>query len=182
AGQFRPLKVVASDLPAMLTSLVDRMLSTNPMERPQTGAEVAAALDEISRSYGFNTAKDNVAQFLAALFRDTDTPHAPISLVREVDPAGSDPAGTDFAASGATEFDDYVPNSGSASQSLHGDAVHEQSSSLPRSVSPPPPLFVPQPPPPPSPLIESVRPARTGLAIGAIAILVAIILIAVLAR
>src|SRR5690348_13348213 len=68
AGQFKPLQQWAPDLPESLSILVGRLLSPNPEDRPQTGHEVAAALTEITRSYGIESSSSNIASFVSTMF------------------------------------------------------------------------------------------------------------------
>ncbi len=82
AGQFTPLAQVVPDLPEQLTKLVDRMLSPDPTNRPDTGREVATTLDEIVRSKGIEGSALSLASFLSSLYGDTRDPTAPIETVR----------------------------------------------------------------------------------------------------
>jgi serine/threonine protein kinase len=68
SGQHKPLREHAPDLPEALSQLVSRMLSPNPDERPQTGHEVVATLNEITRSYGFESSATAMANLLANVF------------------------------------------------------------------------------------------------------------------
>jgi serine/threonine protein kinase len=68
AGQYKPLEQCAPDIPAALASLVSRLLSPNPEDRPQSGREVVATLNEITRAYGIESSAANVAYFITEMF------------------------------------------------------------------------------------------------------------------
>ena len=77
AGTFALPQTVNSELPVELADLITRMLQTNPEHRPQTGSEVAAALTEITRTYGFQSTPSTIAYFIGSVFpseRDESTP------------------------------------------------------------------------------------------------------------
>jgi serine/threonine protein kinase/anti-anti-sigma regulatory factor len=80
SGQHKPLREHAPDLPEALSQLVSRMLSPNPDERPQTGHEVVATLNEITRSYGFESSATAMANLLANVF-----PEEPVDTVGVVE-------------------------------------------------------------------------------------------------
>ena len=67
AGAYKPLQDI-SPVPDRLATLVDRLLSPNPTDRPQTGQEVATELMEITRAYGLESSGSKIAAFLAQLF------------------------------------------------------------------------------------------------------------------
>ena len=52
AGQYHPVEQVAPQIPPPLAALVDRMLSPQPEQRPQTGQEVVTTLNDFCRSVG----------------------------------------------------------------------------------------------------------------------------------
>ncbi|HMG24504.1 MAG TPA: serine/threonine-protein kinase, partial [Kofleriaceae bacterium] len=68
AGQYKSLQECAPDVPAELSTLVGRLLSPDPEDRPQTGREVVNALTEITRSYGIESSAANIAGFVSGLF------------------------------------------------------------------------------------------------------------------
>jgi serine/threonine protein kinase len=68
AGQYKPLRDAAPHVPEPVANLVSRLLASKPEERPQTGAEVVAALTEISRQYGFETSNTSLATLINNLF------------------------------------------------------------------------------------------------------------------
>ena len=68
AGQYIPVEQASPGLPPGIATLVRRMLSPNPEDRPQTGHEVVAALTEIARTDGIERSPANLAYFLSVLF------------------------------------------------------------------------------------------------------------------
>ena len=79
AGAYKPLQLIAPEVPDELELLVGRLLSPNPDERPQSGQEVVAELTEIARQFGMEGSGPSMVQFLAQLFpdeagADQDTP------------------------------------------------------------------------------------------------------------
>jgi serine/threonine protein kinase len=68
SGHYKALQHAAPDIPEPLSALVDRMLSPNPDDRPQTGREIVTTLSEITRSYGIESSAANIASFMAQLF------------------------------------------------------------------------------------------------------------------
>jgi serine/threonine protein kinase len=68
SGHYKALKHAAADIPEPLSALVDRMLSPNPDDRPQTGREIVTTLSEITRSYGIESSAANIASFMAQMF------------------------------------------------------------------------------------------------------------------
>ncbi len=89
AGQFVPLQQCAPDLPQGLATLVGRLLSPNPQDRPQTGHEVASSLTEITRTYGIESSPANIAYFLSEVFAN-ERETAIVEIVRAPDPARAD--------------------------------------------------------------------------------------------
>ena len=71
-GAYKPLQEIVP-VPDRLARLVDRLLSPNPSDRPQTGLEVANELSEITRQYGMESSGEHIADFLAELFPPTTT-------------------------------------------------------------------------------------------------------------
>ncbi|MGH9885620.1 MAG: protein kinase domain-containing protein, partial [bacterium] len=69
AGQYKPLQEVVA-VPDRLATLVGRLLSANPDQRPQAGQEVASELAEIARQYGFESSGGSIAYILKSLFPD----------------------------------------------------------------------------------------------------------------
>src|SRR5262249_2844164 len=55
-------------LPRRLADLVTRLLALNPDDRPQTGQEVATALDDIMRSHRLESSPSNIAARVMKLF------------------------------------------------------------------------------------------------------------------
>ena len=82
AGQFTPLAQLVPDLPEPLTKLVDRMLSPDPTNRPETGREVASTLDDVVCSLGLECSAASLANFLSSLYGDTREPTAPVEIIR----------------------------------------------------------------------------------------------------
>ena len=80
AGQYRPLQQAAPNIPDALGDLVDRLLSPNPDDRPQTGHEVVAALNEITRTYGIEGTATDLVQMLGNLFPDEQGEVAPAAV------------------------------------------------------------------------------------------------------
>ncbi len=69
AGQYKPLHEIVS-IPDQLTSLIKRMLSPNPADRPQRGQDVATELTEIARGLGIESSGPSIAAVIAQLFPD----------------------------------------------------------------------------------------------------------------
>jgi eukaryotic-like serine/threonine-protein kinase len=67
AGQYKPLQELVA-VPDRLAQLVARLLSSNPDHRPQAGQEVATALTEIARQFGFESSGPGIAYVLKQLF------------------------------------------------------------------------------------------------------------------
>jgi serine/threonine protein kinase len=67
AGQYKPLQEIVS-IPERLASLVERLLSPNPDDRPQHGQDVAAELTDIARQYGIESSGPSIAHVLSQLF------------------------------------------------------------------------------------------------------------------
>jgi len=84
AGQYKPLQQAAPNIPEALAELVGRLLSSNPDDRPQTGHEVVAVLNEITRTYGIESSTSDMAEMLANLFPDEqgDAPPGTVEIVR----------------------------------------------------------------------------------------------------
>ena len=61
AGQYKPLQEIVPDVPESLASLVGRLLSPNPDERPQRGQEIVAELTEIARHYGIESSAPDIS-------------------------------------------------------------------------------------------------------------------------
>jgi len=88
AGQYRPIEQAAADLPPTLARLITRMLSANAADRPQTGHEVVAVLNDVTRSCGIECTAGDMSALLANLFPDEQTDSAPTDyeLVRMSQP------------------------------------------------------------------------------------------------
>ena len=123
AGQFTPLSQAAPDLPTGLALIVERLLSPNPDDRPQTGHEVVTALTEITRSYGIESSATNLAQLLSSMFAD------------ESNEAGVGDAPNSVRPDAATTI-------GVVDESYPPMSPGSNSSSTPRSTSFPAPLDV----------------------------------------
>ncbi|HVK85392.1 MAG TPA: serine/threonine-protein kinase, partial [Kofleriaceae bacterium] len=67
AGVYKPLDEVAPHLPPDISHLVRRMLAPNPEDRPQTGQEIVATLNEIMRTYALDGSGATLSQALAQL-------------------------------------------------------------------------------------------------------------------
>ncbi|MDX2093474.1 MAG: serine/threonine-protein kinase [Kofleriaceae bacterium] len=65
AGTYKPLDEVAPHLPPDISHLVRRMLAPNPEDRPQTGQEVVATLNDIMRTYALDGSGSTISQLLA---------------------------------------------------------------------------------------------------------------------
>jgi serine/threonine protein kinase len=93
AGQHKPLEELAPGVPPKLVTLVERLLSPSPTDRPQRGQEVVAELTEIVRQHGLERSSQNIADYLARVLpaevtlpsREAHEPEArqaPIKIVR----------------------------------------------------------------------------------------------------
>jgi serine/threonine protein kinase len=82
SGQFTPLETAAPDVPAPLAALITRMLAPDPAARPQTGHEVVAALNEVTRTHGIECSAVDMSALLSNLFPD-DTAAPAIEIVRD---------------------------------------------------------------------------------------------------
>jgi serine/threonine protein kinase len=111
AGQYRPLAQAAPNIPEALVDLVSRMLSSNPADRPQTGHDVVAALNDITRRYGIESAASDISEMLSNIFPDEqgEAPAGVIEIVRQ--------SRADLEVS-ATRRDSATIPSGSLSASL----------------------------------------------------------------
>jgi len=67
AGVYKPLDEVAPHLPPDISHLVRRMLAPNPEDRPQTGQEIVATLNEIMRTYALDGSGATLSQALSQL-------------------------------------------------------------------------------------------------------------------
>jgi serine/threonine protein kinase len=67
AGVYKPLDEVAPHLPPDVAHLVRRMLAPNPDDRPQTGQEVVATLNDIMRTYALDGGGASIASLLQQL-------------------------------------------------------------------------------------------------------------------
>jgi len=104
AGNYKPLKVVAPDIPDPLAALVARLMAPNPDDRPQTGREVVNSLTEITRSYGIESSPALISRFLSDMFPDErgDAGNV-IELVRGSKPGAGTGSGQEDLESGATK-------------------------------------------------------------------------------
>ncbi len=84
--QFRP------DMPLPLAALLRRTLSSNPAERPTTGAELARSLDAIVQASGFSDQKTRLARIMNDLFPDEISARTrAIADLRALQPEGPSP-------------------------------------------------------------------------------------------
>ena len=67
AGVYKPLDEVAPHLPPDISHLVRRMLAPNPEDRPKTGQEIVATLNEIMRTYALDGSGATLSQALSQL-------------------------------------------------------------------------------------------------------------------
>ncbi|HEU0033035.1 MAG TPA: serine/threonine-protein kinase [Kofleriaceae bacterium] len=88
AGAYKPLKQAAPDIPDAVAALVARLLSPNPDDRPQTGQEVVAAINDFTRSYGIEASATRVAQLVGQVF--ANEPPEPV-LVKELSQSSERP-------------------------------------------------------------------------------------------
>jgi eukaryotic-like serine/threonine-protein kinase len=68
SGKFVPVEKAAPDAPEPLAALITRMLAPDPADRPQTGYEVVAALNEVTRTHGIECSAVDISALLANLF------------------------------------------------------------------------------------------------------------------
>jgi len=68
AGEHVPVQIAAPGIPEPLAELVERLLSPNPDDRPQTGRDVVDKLNQLMRSRGQSVSASNVAALVASLF------------------------------------------------------------------------------------------------------------------
>jgi len=81
AGQYTPLEELVPQIPQPIALLVARMLAPNPADRPQTGREIAIALDEIARTFDLNRSSTDISQFLGRLYPADDAEGGVIEIV-----------------------------------------------------------------------------------------------------
>ena len=72
-GEFQPPEQAVRDIPPQLAQLITRMLAADPNARPQTGKEVAAALDDIMRESRLVVSAPQIASLLGDLFSEERT-------------------------------------------------------------------------------------------------------------
>ncbi len=101
AGAFRPLEQAAPGVPPALAALVRRMLSPNPDARPQTGAEVVTALNEVTRSLGIDSSTAYLANFLTDLFPADGETASNVEHVRSDRPSNEFEASSKSPVSGS---------------------------------------------------------------------------------
>ncbi len=70
-GEYRRVEEIAPEVPAQLATLVGRMLSVAPTNRPQTGQEVSSTLMDIVRAHGLESTSETLATFVSGLFATT---------------------------------------------------------------------------------------------------------------
>jgi serine/threonine protein kinase len=87
SGLYKPLHECAPGIPEGLAVLVGRMLAPDPVDRPQSGREVVAALTEVTRSYGIESSAAGLASFIAQMFPDERRESAIMELVRAPGPS-----------------------------------------------------------------------------------------------
>jgi eukaryotic-like serine/threonine-protein kinase len=79
-GEYQPPGERTPGLPPPLVELIERMLSPNPKDRPQTGQEVVVALNDIMRQFHLEGSATHIADLMAELFQvDQDETPARIS-------------------------------------------------------------------------------------------------------
>jgi len=84
ARQYIPIEQHAT-VPDELASLVARLLSPDPAERPQRGQSVVSELNEIARNFRIESSGPRIAEFLATTFpEEIHTAEVPRPLVQEL--------------------------------------------------------------------------------------------------
>jgi hypothetical protein len=84
AGEYRRLEEIAPQVPPRLATLVSRLLSPKPENRPQRGQEVVAELLEMSREYGLDSSGSRIAEFLGKVFPRAAAPTETSMPVKEI--------------------------------------------------------------------------------------------------
>jgi eukaryotic-like serine/threonine-protein kinase len=79
AGNYKPLHEAAPHIPEPVAHLVSRMLASKPEDRPQTGAEVAATLMEITRGFGLESSAVSIITLLSQLFGNEEGATTPVA-------------------------------------------------------------------------------------------------------
>jgi serine/threonine protein kinase len=189
AGNYKPLRDAAPHVPEPIANLVARLLASKPEERPQTGAEVVSALQEISRTYGLESSATSLSGLLGNLFQGDQQEVLIKEIIRTSGPdevsatkklaMGSNATATQPDSDSNKVFGAAGSNSASFNRvTPTGGMAVDQSVSLARGRSTAFDTPAPKPPTEPVPLVVPVDALRGPAASGGSGRMLRILLIA----
>jgi serine/threonine protein kinase/anti-anti-sigma regulatory factor len=115
AGDYKPVRDVAPNIPPEIASLVSRMLASRAADRPQTGQEIATELSQIARANGFESNQTSMANLIVTTFSGESA-----EIPRDVLRLAADESNRKLATgSGPTLADSDSPSMRSSSQSMN---------------------------------------------------------------